>query len=113
MSKRDVQRCRELARWTEEQFESAIARYRKDRDDGKPRRSILSYGPDRHANRRHVIEAQANIARILSSARLLAKAFELDSSPLGEWMREATTLTIKVWSPPGGDEVDIDDLLKG
>jgi hypothetical protein len=97
-SKRDVARMRLLASYSNEEFEAALATRHADIMARKPKRSIFHYLPDRKANSRHERETNANIARIISSARNILKAHEFDSSHEGAVLRRMAEVTIEAWS---------------
>jgi hypothetical protein len=47
---------------------------------------------------RHERETRANIARIISTARLIAKSHEFDASPDGAQLRRMAERTITFWT---------------
>jgi hypothetical protein len=98
ISKRDAARMRFYASFPKEVFEDALAAWGADFSARKPKRTLESYLPDRKANSQHQREARANIARIVSSARLIVKACEFDSSDLGIGLRRMAELTIAMWT---------------
>jgi hypothetical protein len=54
--------------------------------------------PDRGSNNRHQRETRANIASIVSTARLILKAHEFDNSTEGAMMRLTADRTIELWT---------------
>jgi hypothetical protein len=95
ITKRYAALARLYASVDDDAFEAALDRYLEQ----PGRRRPLSYFlPDRRANSRHERETAANIARILSTARQIAKAHEFDASPEGEALRFLADRTITLWT---------------
>jgi hypothetical protein len=92
-----------LRAFTEDEFKAARVAFHANNAARKPRRSIESFLPDRRANSRYERETFANVARIISSARLILKATEFDASSTAEMLRSLAQATIDLWtftSPP-------------
>lgn len=99
ISKREATRMRRLASLSADEFEAALAQWRTNNREGGPRRSIESFLPDRRNNSRHEREIAANISRIISTARAIAQAHDVDASRTGEMMRRISRFTEELWLP--------------
>jgi hypothetical protein len=79
-------------------FEAALDKFVAQ--TGKRRRPLIDFLPlpDRRANSRHERATRANIARIISTARLIVKAHEYDASENSARLRRLAERTIKLWS---------------
>jgi hypothetical protein len=95
-SKRDADRIRRLARYSEEEFETALAKWSADKR--RTVESIFHYLPDPKANSRPEREAGADIARLFSTLRRIEKHYEFDASKQGQLILELVKYTIEVWS---------------
>lgn len=93
-SKRDAARARRMARLSDEEFEVALAKWRES-----PRHhDIEHFLPDRRGNSRHEREHAANISRLISTLRRIAKDHECDASEQGEFMRFMVKATADLWA---------------
>jgi hypothetical protein len=81
-------------------FEAALDKFVEQKGKGKRRRPLTEFLPlpDRRANSRHERETRANIARIISTARLIPKATEFDATAKAEMLRSLAQATIDLWS---------------
>jgi hypothetical protein len=98
ISKRMAALARLYASIPDDEFETAMDRREADIDKGGRVRPLRAYLPDRRANSRHERENRANVARIISTARLIAHANECDASPEAALLRHMAERTIELWS---------------
>jgi hypothetical protein len=98
VDKRTAALARLYASVPEDEFEAAIDRRNEIISKGGRVPSLASLLPDRKANSRHDRETRANIARIISTARLIVEATEFNSSPRAERLRSLAQATIDLWS---------------
>jgi hypothetical protein len=82
----------------EDAFEAALDKFVAQ--TSKRRRPLTDFLPlpDRGSNSRHQRETRANIACIVSTARLILKAHEFDNSTEGAMMRLTADRTIELWT---------------
>jgi hypothetical protein len=82
----------------EDPFEAALDKLLAQ--TSKRRRPLTDFLPlpDRGSNNRHQRETRANIACIVSTARLILKAHEFDNSTEGAMMRLTADRTIELWT---------------
>jgi hypothetical protein len=97
ISKRMAALARLYASIPDDEFEAAIDK-QAERAGSGCWRHLTAYLPDRRANSRHERETRANIARIISTARLILKATEFDATPKAEMLRSLAQATIDLWS---------------
>jgi hypothetical protein len=98
INKRVADDARLYASVPDDVFEAALDRRQEIALKGGRVPSLRAMLPDRRANSRHQRETVANMARMVSTARLILAAHEFDASAEGELLRRMAERTIELWT---------------
>ena len=98
ISKREAARMRRLGKLSDDEFEAMLDMWRAYFMSGSRCRSVESFLPDPRANSRAKRETAANVARIISAAKAIAKAHKIDAGRNAGTIRQVADMTIDLWT---------------